>query len=363
MSQASTPSETQQKLIDRLFQSTIGTLELYSVFLGKRLGLYGALVDGGAATPGELAQRAGIDERYAREWLEQQAVAGLLIVDDESKGQTLRRYAVPEEHVGVLFDTDHSAHVAPFSQMIAGIGSALPRVAEAYRTGAGVPYEAYGSDFRCGQGGINRPAFTEDLPERWIPAITDIDERLRNDPPARIADVGCGEGWSTIALSRAYPNAEVVGIDIDSPSISAAKVHAQHQGASARFRSGDATALAESGPYDVILVLEALHDMAQPTEALAAFRRALNEDGSVIVVDERVANEFTAPGDDIERMMYGWSVVHCLPVARAEQPSEALGTVLRADMLVDCATRAGFGSVQVLPIENDLFRFYRLRAA
>src|SRR5690242_8233401 len=144
-----------EALAERLFDATVDALELLSVHLGTRLGLYDALRDGGPMTPAELAARAGIHPRYAREWLEQQAVAGLLAVEHGAGDE--RRFALPADHAGVLADPDDPAHVAPFAGMLAGIGGVLPALAEAYRTGAGVPYARYGADFRHGQGGINRP--------------------------------------------------------------------------------------------------------------------------------------------------------------------------------------------------------------
>ena len=122
----------------------------------------------------------------------------------------------------------------------------------------------------------------------------------------------------------------------------------------------DASRLAETGPYDLVVMLEALHDLARPVEALRAARAALTDGGTVLVVDERVADAFTAPGDEVERMMYGWSVTHCLPAQMAEQPSAALGTALRADIVQTLAAEAGYARIDVLPVENDFFRLYRL---
>jgi 2-polyprenyl-3-methyl-5-hydroxy-6-metoxy-1,4-benzoquinol methylase len=266
---------------------------------------------------------------------------------------------MPAEHVGVLVDPDHAAHLAPFAEMAAGIGGALEHVIAAYRSGAGVPYEAYGAAFVSGQGGINRPAFQQDLTGSWLPAVPDLHARLAADRPARVADVGCGVGWSTLALARAYPKANVVGYDLDAASIAAARARAAAEGLTVRFEQKGAEAV-EAG-QDLIVVLEALHDMARPTKALAAFRAALAPGGSVLIADERVGEHFTAPGDDVERMMYGWSVVHCLPVSMIEQPSEAIGTAIRPDIVQRCARDAGFARCEVLPIDNPLFRFYRLR--
>jgi 2-polyprenyl-3-methyl-5-hydroxy-6-metoxy-1,4-benzoquinol methylase len=353
---------SEEQLADRLFQATIQTMEMFGVYLGKRLGLYAALQARGPLTPGGLAAAAGIAERYAREWLEQQAVAGFIAVDDAARPATERRYRMPAEHVGVLVDPEHASHLAPFAEMVAGVGGALERVVEAYRTGQGVPYEAYGAAFVTGQGGINRPAFMQDLTGAWLPAVPDLHARLGADPPARVADVGCGVGWSTLALARAYPRATVTGYDLDVASVSAARRRADADQLKVRFEQKDAEAVAADGPFDLILILEALHDMARPTRALAALRTALAPGGSVLVVDEKVAERFVAPGDAIERMMYGWSIAHCLPVSMAEQPSEAIGTAIRPDTVRRCAQDAGFARCEVLGVDNLLFRFYRLRA-
>jgi hypothetical protein len=146
-------------LVERLFESTLATLELFSVHLGFRLGLYRTLDEAGSLSAPELAARAGIGERYAIEWCEQQAVAGFLEVEDASAPAESRRYSLPAEHAEVLTDPESPAHAAPFAPMVVGIAGALPHVLEAYRSGDGVPYERYGADFRDGQGLINRPAF------------------------------------------------------------------------------------------------------------------------------------------------------------------------------------------------------------
>ena len=361
MCRAHKPSE--EGLAERLFNATIQTLELYGVYLGKRLGLYRALQKEGPLTPAGLAVAAKIDRRYAQEWLEQQAVAGFLVVADGNGDAATRRYALPEEHAGVLAEEEHSSHLAPFAEMVVGIGGVLPQVVEAYKSGAGVPYEDYGADFRRGQGGINRPAFQQDLTGEWLPAVPDLHEYLAKNRGARIADVGCGEGWSTIALAEAYPEAQVTGYDLDEASVVAARQYAKNKSVPARFECKDAVRMAEDGPFDLILVLEALHDMAQPAAVLASLRRALAPGGSILVADERVAENFTAPGDEVERMMYGWSISHCLPASRAETPSAAIGTAIRPETVRACAEAAELHKFEILPIENDLFRFYRLQAA
>jgi len=342
-------------LAERLFGAAIGTFDLAGVYLGDRLGWYRDLATEGPAAPDELAVRTGTDARYAREWLEQQAVTGILDVDEAG------RFTLPDAHAEVLADPTGLSFMAPLSRMVAAAVGQLPAVVDAYRSGGGVGWESYGADMREGQASFNRPALTHLLGAEWLPAIDDVDARLKADPPARVADVACGEGWSTLAIARAYPKARVVGFDLDEPSIEAARRHAADEGMAdaVEFRGGDAARL--EGPFDVAIIIEAVHDMANPVPVLRAIRESLADGGSLIVVDERVAERFMAPGDELERFMYGWSITTCLPDGRSRAPSVATGTVMRPDTLRAYAGEAGFGSLEILPVENDFFRFYRLQ--
>jgi len=345
---------------ERLVEHTTGALEIFGIYLGDRLGLYAALRDAGGLTVGGLAERGRIHPRYAREWLEQQAVAGVLTVDDAAAAAASRVYRLPAAHAAVLTDPTHAAHLAPLARMIAGIGGVLEDVVGAYRHGGGVPYARYGADFRHGQGGINRPAFTTALVDAWLPAVDGLAARLARG--GRVAELGCGQGWAALAVARAFPAAAVLGLDCDPASIDEARTHAALAGVAVRFECADAAALAGQGRFDVILLLEVLHDLARPLDALAAARAALAEGGTVLVADECVAPAFTAPGDGLERMMYGWSITHCLPTQMVEQPSAALGTVLREETLRELASQAGFGSTRVLDVDGGFFRLYALRA-
>lgn len=349
---------TEASLDERLFQAAIGALELFGVYIGDRLGLYDALRNGQALTAPELAETCGIHPRYAREWLEQQAVAGVLEVDDVAADAESRRYALPEAHAAIVADPTDPSYLAPFGRMMVGIANAFEDVIDAYRTGGGVPYARYGADFRHGQGAINRPAFSTALVDEWLPAVSTV-ERLSQG--GRLADIGCGQGYAAVAAARAYPQAEVVGIDSDPASIADARLYAASEGVPARFELADAASLSDHGPFDVVLLLEVLHDLARPVEVLQAAREALAEGGSILVADEAVAPAFNAPGDDLERMMYGWSISHCLPTAMAEQPSAAIGTVIREDTVRDLAAEAGLSRVDVLDADGGFFRLYELR--
>jgi SAM-dependent methyltransferase len=348
-------------LAGRIISSTTAMFDLYGIYLGDRLGLYRALAEHGRATSAELASRTGCTERYVREWLEHQAVTGFLTVD-ESADASQRRYTLPATHAEVLADIDNGNFVAPLAQLAAGAASIMPQVVEAYRSGNGVPYAGYGIDLREGQAAINRVAFLQSLPQEWLPAIPELDARLRADPPARVADLGCGAGWSCIGIAFGYPKVLVDGFDLDPASVDLAKANVAASDIADRVavQLRDAGDPSLSGQYDLVTIFEALHDMGRPVDALRVARGMLASGGTVLVADERVAEAFAAPGDEIERLMYGWSVLHCLPAGLADEPSVGTGTVLRPAAVEAMAREAGFSRVDVLPIDNLFFRFYRL---
>lgn len=359
---ATAPTRTStETFVDRLLSAALGAMEVQAIYLGDRLGWYQALATHGALTSPELAERTGSAERYAREWLEHQTVAGYLTVEDADAAPTARRYRLPAPHAEVLTDVDSLAYLAPLARFVAGAGKHLDALHEAYRTGGGVSWATLGADLREAQGALNRPLFLHQLGQDYLPAIPDLHDRLRHDG-ARVADVGCGVGWSAIAIARAYPGVTIDGFDLDPPSINAARRNATEAGVADRvhFTVADAGQLAADRPYDAVLAFECLHDMPDPVGVLAAMRRLAGSDGIVVVMDERTEDRFTAPGSATEQLLYGFSLICCLPDGLSHQPSAATGTVLRSATLTGYATRAGFDQVQVLPLDHDLFRFYRL---
>jgi 2-polyprenyl-3-methyl-5-hydroxy-6-metoxy-1,4-benzoquinol methylase len=359
---ASDVAQRRDALVERLFEATLGALEVLAVYLGDRLGLYRALSERGALTSGELAEATGTHERYAREWLEQQATSGILAVDDAGAEPHERRYNLPPGHDEALLDEASLNYIAPVGKFVAACARPLDAVLRAFRSGDGVPYADYGADLHEGQAAFTRPMFENLLGSEWLPAIADVHQRLQADPPARVADMACGEGYSTLAIARAYPKATVDGIDLDAASIDAARRHLAGSGLEDRvsFHHRDAADAELEGAYDLVYMHESLHDMSYPVEVLRACRRMLADGGSVVIGDERVADAFTAPGDDLERLYYGFSILHCLPVGMVGEGAAGTGTVMRADTVRRYADEAGFRGFEVLPIENDFYRFYRL---
>ena len=357
------PAARRDALVERLFEATLGAWDVLGVYLGDRLGLYAALAQQRALSSEELALATGTHERYVREWLEQQAASGILEVEDAAAAARARRYSLPEGHDEALLDQSSLNYIAPIGRLVAACARPLDAVVRAFETGDGVPYADYGQDLHEGQARFTRPMFDSLLGSEWLPAIPDVDARLRADPPARVADVACGEGRSSIAIARAYPKVHVDGIDVDEASIAAARKHLEGSGVEERvtFHLRDAAEVDLGGRCDLVTIFEALHDMSYPVEVLRACRELLAEGGSVVVADERVADSFTAPGDELERFYYGFSILHCLPVGMVGEGAAGTGTVMRADTVRGYGAEAGLGRFEVLGIENDFYRFYRLQ--
>lgn len=361
---ALTEHEVRQRdaLGERLFDAARAVLDTYAVHIGDRLGLYRALAGNGAMTAAALARAAAIHPRYAREWLEQQAVTGIVEVDNADADPAKRRFTLPAGHAEALVDRDSLAYAAPLARMAVALGRPLPELLEAYRSGGGVPWTAYGDDGRESQADMNRVEFIHRLGSEWLPSLSDVHERLQA-PGARIADLACGSGWSSIAMARAYPEAHVDGFELDAASIELARAAAEAEGLGdrVRFHLRDVTAPGpQADGYNLVTVFEAIHDMAHPVEALRAMRELAAPEGAVLVMDERTNDRLTV-GDPSEQFLYGVSVMVCLPTAMDEEDSAATGTVMRRDTFAGYARAAGFRDVEVLGIEHESFRFYRLR--
>jgi 2-polyprenyl-3-methyl-5-hydroxy-6-metoxy-1,4-benzoquinol methylase len=350
------PTET---LADRLYRDELGALELFTVYLGERLGLYRALYERGPATSAELAARTGTAERYVREWLEHHAASGLLEVDDAEAGALERRYRLPAAHAPVLADRDDVRFAAYRAIDIVRAARPLADLVDAFRTGAAPPPLPWEPEGRAAN---NRTIYLTYLGNQWLPAVADVDRRLRAEPPARVADLACGMGWSSIAMARAYPLVTVHGFDQDADAIADAERNAAAEGLTGRvsFSVADVAAPGLPGRFDLVTILESLHDMARPVRTLRAVRTMLADYGSVIVIDEKVADEFTAPAPDMESYHYGWSVVSCLPGAMGDPETSATGAVMRTATLRRYAEEAGFRTVEVLPIDTPDWRLYRL---
>jgi 2-polyprenyl-3-methyl-5-hydroxy-6-metoxy-1,4-benzoquinol methylase len=352
------PGPSAEEFSERMLGAVLGAQFVQAAHLGDRLGYYRALASGPLTSTG-LAGQTATAERYAREWLEHQAVCGVLTVDDAGAAPDRRRYTLPPGPAEVLTAEDSPDHVLPMAGMAAGLGKHLDALIAAYRSGGGVAWAELGDDVRQGQGGANRPLFRGALPREYLPSVPEVAAILRDG--GRVADVGCGVGWSAIGLAEAHPRVAVDGFDVDAPSIELARRNAEAAGVAGRVRFHHGDAAEAAGSYDLVSAYECIHDLPDPVGVLRSMRRLAGPGGFVLVMDERVAETFTAPGDEVEQLMYGWSITCCLPDGLSTEGSAGTGTVMRPEVLRRYATEAGFDAVDVLPIEDLFFRFYRLR--
>ena len=352
-----------EQFADSVFADLLGAQNVSALYLGDRLGWYRTLAAEGPMTADELAHRTGTVRRYAREWLEHQSVAGYITALTEHDPV---RFALPPAHAEVLVNQDSLNYMASMSRFFAATGASLPALIEAYRNGGGVSWQQLGTDAREAQAYANRPLFLGRLAQEFIPQVPDL--HVRRQAAGRVADIGCGEGWSAIALALGYPEITGDGFDVDAASIAAATRNAAAHGVGdrVRFRIADLreSGLPEFGPadgYDAVFAFECVHDLSDPVAFLATARRIAAAGAPVVVMDERTADTFSADAGPVEQLLYGFSILCCLPDGMSDPDSAATGTVMRQSTLERYARSAGFEGAAVIDIDHDLFRFYRLQ--
>lgn len=343
-----------------LFSACLATMELANIELGVRLGLYEALAGAGPVTAGELADRAGIMPRYAREWLEQQAVAGVVEVDDAAKPPEGRRFELPAAHAHVLLDDDSEACMKPCAAVVPWVAKAIDIMVEEFREGTGAAFGLF--DLHDVQAAFTRPVFVHHLTQSWLPALVDVQAKLDAGEPVRVAEVGCGEGLAAITVALAHRNATVDGYDLDEASIAVAQRAAAEAGVAdrVRFELRDAADPAIRGDYDLVMAIEMLHDVPDPVGILRTMRTLAGSSGAVLVVDERTEETFTVPTNEMERFFYSFSTLHCLAVSM-QNGGAGTGTVIRPETIRRYASEAGFEAVQTLDVDHPQFVLYQLR--
>lgn len=345
---------------ERIFHALVGAMDLNAIYLGDRLGFYRELAGAGTRSSDWLAERTGVLPRYAREWCEAQAASGLITCDNPLADPDDRLFSLPESVREVLLDGDSLAFLAPSIRCTVVAGRALPELVRTYRGERTFGWEDHGPEMRQGQAEANRPIFRRLLVADWLERVPQVRDRL-GAAGARVAEVGCGMGWAGIALAQGFPGLHVDGYDIDPPSIEAARHNAEQEGVQDRvtFHVADISDLANAPAYDAVFAFECLHDMSRPVEALAAMR-TMARGSDVLIVDERTEERFTPDASPMERLLYGYSLMVCLPDGMSASPSAGTGTVMRASTMSQYAAAAGFAHVQAIDLDHDQFRLYRL---
>ena len=348
-----------EELAGRLFESAVGALEIFSIYAGEKLGWYASLVGDGPATPSQLADRTKTNERYVREWLEQQATAGILSYTSEPDGAN--RFAMPPGYESVLVNRESELFVAPLGRFVVSILNNAHLAVEAYRNGGGVSWPTFGDDMRTAQADFNRSFFMNRLVSDYLSQVPDVEAAL-SAQDAQVAEIGPGGGWAAIAIAAAYPSARVDAFDLDEASVVMARKNVEEAGLTSRIavHQRDAADSTIHGQCDLVYALECIHDLPNPVGVLSTMRRLAKPGAPVIVMDERTADEFGTVGDLTERLLYGFSLGVCLLDGMAYSPSAGTGTVMRPSTLRRYAREAEFADIEILPLEHDLFRFYRL---
>ena len=287
--------------------------------IGERLGLYKAMAGAGPLTSQEVAERSGAAERSVREWLRNQAAGGYLSYDPETD-----RYSLPNEQALALADEDSPAYVLGIFESIASFYADEEKILESFRTGEGMGWHEHDQRLFSGTERFFRPGYRASLVAEWIPSLEGVQGKLERG--AKVADVGCGHGASTIILAEAFPNSEFFGFDYHDASIEQAQERAEQAGVAGRISFEVASAKDFPGSdYDLVCVFDCLHDMGDPVGAAAHIHGALTEDGSWMIVEPYANDRVEDNLNPLGRVFYGASTIVCTPASLAQEVGLALG--------------------------------------
>jgi 2-polyprenyl-3-methyl-5-hydroxy-6-metoxy-1,4-benzoquinol methylase len=349
-----------EQLRDQIIADAGGALAVPLAFLGDKLGLFAALRSGGVATSAQLAERAGLDERYVREWLLVMAASGYITyVGTTGDGSaSSARYQMSPEQVEIFLNTDSPSYMAGAFQTFSSAPRMLDQLVEAFRTGAGIAWHEHDDDTFVGTERFFRGAYQANLVDSWIPALDGVEQQLVSG--VRAADVGCGLGASTIIMAKAYPATEWVGVDYHEPSLELARSRAAEAGVGNRITFQVASASELSGKYHFITFFDCLHDMPDPVAALSAARAALSPDGRVMLVEPMSSDAVVDQLTPLGRLMAGASVFVCLPSGLSAPPAVGLGNQAGPSRTAEIADEAGFSRTRVAT-SNPFNLVYELR--
>lgn len=305
------------------------------VVIGDKLGLYKALASG-PMTPADLAHKTQTDERYVREWLASQAAGGYVTYSEETK-----KFSLSVEQAFTLAQEDSPAYLPGAFELALGSLAAVPRMIESFRTGAGMGWHEHDEGVFHGCEKFFRPGYAANLVSSWIPSLHDV--RAKLEAGARVADVGCGKGASTLLLTQAFPNSQFFGFDYHDKSIEAARESAAKQGIADRVNFDVFSAKTYPGNgYDLVAVFDCLHDMGDPVGAATHVRESLAKDGTWMIVEPFANDELKDNLNPVGRIYYSFSTLLCTPSARSQEGGVSLGAQAGEARIRDVVTAAGF---------------------
>jgi SAM-dependent methyltransferase len=310
------------------------------VNVGRKLGLYRAMVEIGACTSVALAEATGIRERYVREWLANQAAGGYVAYDSKT-----RTYTLPPAQAMVLVHEQSPVFMAPAFEVAASFWLDEEKVVEAFRSGEGLGWHAHHHRLFCGTESFFRTGYRAHLVSAWLPALDGVVERLKHG--ARVADIGCGHGASTIIMAQAFPKSHFLGLDYHDASIATARQRAAEQGVAGNIAFEVKTATGFDGSdFDLVCFMDCLHDLGDPVGALACARKALKSDGRVLLVEPYAADRLEENLNPIGRMFYAASTMACTPNSLSQEVGLGLGAQAGEERLRKVAFDAGFTNLR-----------------
>src|SRR4051795_2349590 len=338
---AATPTIDEQKLeqfMGQFVQDMGAAATAPLVVIGDKLGLYKAMADGVPVTPAELAARTGCLERYLREWLCQQAASGYVEYADGA-------FRLPPEQELALAHDDSPAFIPGAFQLLAAMIKDEPHIAERFRSGEGFGWHEHDHDLFEGTERFFRPGYLANLVESWLPSLEGVVAKL--EAGAHVADIGCGHGASTILMAQAYPNSTFVGTDYHEGSIEAARRAAERAGVGDRitFEVASAKELG-GGPYDLVCVFDALHDMGDPVGASRRVRSQVADAGTWLVVEPMAGDAIEDNLNPVGRVFYAGSTMLCTPASLSQEVGLALGAQAGEQRLTEVLQEGGFSRVR-----------------
>ena len=328
-------------LVGKMLGDLGGAYSLPTVRIGFRLGLFDALHRGGAATSMELADRAGLAERYVREWAFAQAANGYIDFESDSN-----KFSLSPEQAMVFAVRDSPVFLEGAFDMGAAMVEGQAKVEDAFKTGAGVRWGDSAGCLFCAVGAFFRPGYVNSIAQAWLPSLDGVMGRL--EAGARVADVGCGVGFSTLLMAEAFPNSHFTGYDFHEPSIAQARAHAQTHAAAGRvhFETSPAKSIAERD-FDLVTMFDCLHDMGDPRGCASHMRALLKPDGTWMIVEPIAADSASQNiGNPVSRLYFNASTMICVPTSLDQEVGEALGAQAGEAKLTEILNGAGFTRVR-----------------
>ena len=308
--------------------------------IGHKKGLYKAMAGEGRVSSTWLAEKTNTDERYVREWLNNQTAGGYIVYHQQTN-----EYLLPDEYIPVLVDEESPFFLIPALEVAASLWLDEDKILDIFSSGDGLEWGEHHHRLSCGSESLFRPGYKTFLIEQWISAVDGLPEKLRAG--AKIADVGCGHGVSTIRMSSEFPASEIVGYDIHENSIATAKSRALAASANDNIDFKVASAKGyQDDSFDLICFMDCLHDMGDPVGAAKHAREALNDDGVVLLVEPAAGDEVNDNLNPVGRLYYGVSTVICTPCSKSQEVGAALGAQAGQKRLSEVMIEAGFSSVE-----------------